>query len=155
MMTEIVHSILLEVNHTGCTYKKCLSVYVNEGKRRRHDIHPIKAYPREVTFRLEHTSVDGLVVVVEGDHVEDYCLWYSQDNGQDPNGEDLNGSKEGNADPLHSAPGGYSPVPEPQKRNSHEIAHLFHNRDMSLAMFSSKDVHLTYAQKVEYCIKQL
>lgn len=106
---------------------------MSEGKRRRHDIQPIKAYHHEVTFRLEHASVDGLVFVVEGDHVEDHCLWYSQDNRQDPDGEDLNGSKEGNADPLHSAPGGYSPVPEPQKQNSQKIVLTFHNRDVSLA----------------------
>lgn len=88
---------------------------MNEGKRRLHDIHPVKAYHHEVSFRLEHASAVGLVHVGKGDHVEAHCLWHSQDDGHDPDGEDLNGSKEGNADPLHSAPGRYSPVPEPQK----------------------------------------
>lgn len=88
---------------------------MNEGKRRLHDIHPVKAYHHEVSFRLEHASAVGLVIVVKGDHVENHCLRHSQDDGHDPDGEDLNGSEEGNADPLHSAPGRYSPVPEPQK----------------------------------------
>ncbi len=43
-VTEIVHSI--GVKRTGCTvYYKCWSVYVNEGKRRLHDIHPVWSVP--------------------------------------------------------------------------------------------------------------
>lgn len=73
------------------------------------------AYHHEVSFRLEHASAEGLVLVGKGDHVEAHCLWHSQDDGQDPDGGNLYGSEEGNADLLHSVPGRYSPVPEPQK----------------------------------------
>lgn len=118
----------------------CLSVYVNEGKRRLQDFHP-EAYLYEVNVRLEHASVDGLVLVGERDHVEGHCLWHSQDDGQDPDGEDLNCGKEGNSDPLHSAPGRYGPVPEPQKvqpltKLSDDCSSVsaFQNRDITLKL---------------------
>lgn len=82
--SRIFHCILLEVSQTGCSVYcklvKCLSVYAQDTVGEKQ--HPSeKAYPREVGFRFQHTRVDGLVFICEGDHVEDHRLWHGQDDG--------------------------------------------------------------------------
>lgn len=69
----------------------------------------------EVSFGVKHAGAYGLVPVAEGDHVEDDRLGYGQDERHQPNGHDLDDGEQGDAHPLHPAPGRHGPVPVAQE----------------------------------------
>lgn len=62
--------------------------------------------------RVQQTDPQLFSFVVHGDHVEGYCLWHSEDDGQYPDQRYLDSHPLRNSNPFNTAPRGHSAIPE-------------------------------------------
>lgn len=74
---------------------------------------PNGTHPHEGSFLhgVQQADPQVIALVVHGDHVECHGLRHGQDDGQEPDQDDLNGHPLRNADPFDPAPRGHGAVP--------------------------------------------
>lgn len=76
------------------------NLYTVDSKKRRKDV----TYQHKIICRIEHARNITFILVSERYHSKTNCFWNSQNEGQKPNGENLNSSDHRDSNSLNTTP---------------------------------------------------